>query len=183
MILADADLLGGPGSCHSGRPIGGGGLRGRNHTDVVPGEATDGEDVHFLDRDDRAVYGALVPRARARICLLGLLRQRGREVLTAKGYTKDDAANAMVSIFWHAATEVGTVPRLEHVPSAAQLADGVSRRDRTLPEKNGWDKLDLQIDDLYELLLQILDEGGIAQWRHLRELQDITERERRRSGR
>ena len=101
----------------------------------------------------------------------------------AKGYTKDDAANAMVSIFWHAATEVGTVPRLEHVPSAAQLADGVSRRDRTLPEKNSWDKLDLQIDDLYELLLQILDEGGIAQWRHLRALQDITERERRRSGR
>ena len=50
-------------------------------------------------------------------------------------------------------------------------------------QKNGWDKLDLQIDDLYELLLQILDEGGIAQWRHLRALQDITERERRRSGR
>ena len=159
---------------HSGRPIGGGGLRGRNHTDVVPGEATDGEDVHFLDRDDRAVYGALVPRARARICLLGLLRQRGREVLTAKGYTKDDAANAMVSIFWHAATEVGTAPWFEHVPSATQLADGVSRGDRTLPERNGWTELNLQIDDLWELLLQILDEGGIAQWRHLRALQDIT---------
>ena len=107
----------------------------------------------------------------------------GREVLTAREYTKDDAANAMVSIFRHAATEVGTVPRLEHVPSAAQLADGVSRRDRKLPKKNGWDKLDLQIDDLYELLLQILDEGVIAQRRHLRELQDISERERRRSGR
>ena len=69
------------------------------------------------------------------------------------------------------------------MPSAAQLADGVSRGDRTLPEKNGWDELDLQIDDLWELLLQILDEGDIAQWRHLSALQDITERERRRSGR
>ena len=101
----------------------------------------------------------------------------------AKVHTKDVATNAVVSLFWHAATEVGTAPRLEHVPSAAQLADGVSRRDRTLPEKNGWDKFDLQIDDLYEWLLQILVEGGIAQWRHLRALQDITERERRRSGR
>ena len=69
------------------------------------------------------------------------------------------------------------------MPSAAQSADGVSRRDRTLPEKNSWDKLDLQIDDLYGLLLQILVEGGIAQWRHLRAIQDITERVRRRSGR
>ena len=69
------------------------------------------------------------------------------------------------------------------MPSAAQSADGVSRRDRTLPKKNGWDELDLQIDDLYELLLQILVEGGIAQWRHLRAIQDITERVRRRSGR
>ena len=82
-----------------------------------------------------------------------------------------------------ATVEEETAPWTEHVPSAAQLADGVSRGDRTLPEKNGWDELDLQIDDLWELLLQILDEGGIAQWRHLRALQDITERERRRSGR
>ena len=69
------------------------------------------------------------------------------------------------------------------MPCAAQLADGVSRGDRTLPEKNGWNVLDLQIDDLWESLLQISDVGGIAQWRHLRALQDITERERRRSGR
>ena len=107
----------------------------------------------------------------------------GARFSLAKGYTKDVAANAVVSLFWHAATEAGTAPWFEHVPSAAQLADGVSRGDRTLPEKNGWDELDLQIDDLWVLLLQILDEGGIAQWRHLRALQDITERERRRSGR
>ena len=69
------------------------------------------------------------------------------------------------------------------MPSAAQSADGVSRKDRTWPKKNSWDVLDLQIDDLYELLLQILVEGGIAQWRHLRAIQDITERVRRRSGR
>ena len=104
----------------------------------------------FLYATITQCFGALVPRARARIRLLGLLRQRGREVLTAKGYTKDDAANAMVSISRHAATEVGTVPRLEHVPSAAQLADGVSRKNRTLPKKNGWGKLDLQIDEWRE---------------------------------
>ena len=68
----------------------------------------------------------------------------------AKGYTENVATNAVVSLFWHAATEVGTAPWFEHVPSAAQLADGVSRVDRTLPEKNGRDELDLQIDDLYE---------------------------------
>ena len=32
----------------------------------------------------------------------------------------------------------------------------ISRGDSTLPEKNGWDELDLQIDDPWELLLQIL---------------------------
>ena len=69
------------------------------------------------------------------------------------------------------------------MPSAAQLADGVSRGDRKLPEKNGCNELDLQIDDLWELLLQILNEGDIAQWRHLRASQDITEQERRKSGR
>ena len=100
-----------------------------------------------------------------------------------KVHTKDVSTNAVVSLFWHAATEVRTTLRLEHVPSAAQSADRVSRRDRTLPKKNGWDELDLQIDDLYELPLQILVVGGIAQWRHLRAIQDITERERRRSGR
>ena len=100
-----------------------------------------------------------------------------------KVHTKDVSTNEVVSLFWHAAAEVRTALRLEHVPSAAQSADGVSRRDRTWPKKNDWDVLDLQIDDLYELLLQILVEGGIAQWRHLRAIQDITERVRRRSGR
>ena len=66
----------------------------------------------------------------------------------AKVYTKDVATNAVVPLFRHATTEVRTEPRFEHVPSAAQLADGVSRGDRTLTEKNGWDELDLQIDDL-----------------------------------
>ena len=76
-----------------------------------------------------------------------------------------------------------TAPWTEHVPSTAQLADRVSRGDHTLPEKNGWNVLDLQIDDFWELQLKILDEGDIAQWRHLRASQDITEHERLRSGR
>ena len=64
------------------------------------------------------------------------------------------------------------------MPSAAQLADGVGTCVRTLPEKDGENELDLQIDVLWKLLLQILNEGDIAQWRHLRASQDITEQER-----
>ena len=72
----------------------------------------------------------------------------GARFSLAKVYTKDVATNAVVSLFWHATTEVRSAPRFEHVPSTAQLADGVSKSDRTLTEKNGWDELDLQIDDL-----------------------------------
>ena len=107
----------------------------------------------------------------------------GARFSLAKGYRKDVAANAIVPLFWHAATKVRRAPSFEHVPSAAQLAGGVSRGDSTWPEKNGWDELDLQIDDPWELLLQILKQCGIAQWQHLRAIQDITERERQRSGR
>ena len=66
----------------------------------------------------------------------------------AKAYTKDVATNSVVSLSWHATTEARSAPRFEHVSSAAQSADGVSKGYRTLTEKNGWDELDLQIDDL-----------------------------------
>ena len=56
--------------------------------------------------------------------------------------------NAVVSLHWHATTKARSAPRFEHVSSTAQSADGVSKGDRTLTEKNGWDELDLQIDDL-----------------------------------
>ena len=85
---------------------------------------------------------------------IGLLRRRRNEVLI--GEKKDVTAKAIVPLFWHATTKARTAPSFEHVPIATKLADGVSRGDSTWPEKNGWDELDLQIDDPWELLLQIL---------------------------
>ena len=51
---------------------------------MVPTEATVEKDVHFPDRDDSPVFGTLVLHARARLRLLGLLRQRRCKVLTGK---------------------------------------------------------------------------------------------------
>ena len=48
-----------------------------------------------------------------------------------KVYTKDVATNAVAALSWHATTEARPAPRFEHMPSAAQSADGVTKGDRT----------------------------------------------------
>ena len=96
----------------------------------------------------------------------------------AKGYTKELAANAFVFLFWHCVAEHCTSPWFEYVPSAAQVADRISRGDFDLPARKGWDIVDLELGDVWELLAASINEGGMAQWQHLRKLQIIVDRER-----
>jgi hypothetical protein len=102
----------------------------------------------------------------------------GARYSLAKGYTAEATANAFVSLFWHAAAEFATAPWFEHVPSDAQLADGVSRGDLSLAKTHGWTHMPLEIDDLWSMVLDIIESGGIAQREHVRRLLELVKRER-----
>ena len=50
-----------------------------------------------------------------------------------KGMTKDPEVNVLVGLFWSVSGILGLVPWIAYVNSAAQLADGLSREDLSLP--------------------------------------------------
>ena len=104
--------------------------------------------------------------------LLVILRQHWCIIFVGQGIYKGAGCQRLrVSLFWHCVAEHGTSPWFEYVPSAAQVADGISRGDFDLPARQGWDIVDLGLGDVWELLAAIINEGGMAQWQHLRKLQ------------
>ena len=97
----------------------------------------------------------------------------GARFSLVKGYSRDADANAIVSLFWHAAAEVLAAPFFEHVPSSAQLADKVSRNEHADALHQGWTRVDLDLDDLWDLLAEVITSGGVAQREHVAKLADI----------
>ena len=87
-----------------------------------------------------------------------------------RGYSKDADANAVISLFWHFAASNATSPWFEHVPSAAQLADGVSRDDLTLSEAYGWGEVGLDLTEVWAVVQNVIESGSVAQQRHLEAL-------------
>ncbi len=103
------------------------------------------------------VYWAFVDNCGARCSLL-------------KGYSKNPDGNLLISLFWHYAATKRTVPWFEHVPSAAQLADGVSRDDWTIPKERSWLRISPDFDPFWDLLCDILDSGSLATVDHVERL-------------
>jgi len=56
----------------------------------------------------------------------------------AKGYGSDKAVNAITATFWAMAVLSKKTPHFERVPSKANISDGVSRGDMSLPDEFGW---------------------------------------------
>ena len=104
------------------------------------------------------VYWAFVDNVGARCSLL-------------KGYSKNADGNLLVSLFWHHSALRRTYPWFEHVPSAAQLADGVSRDDWSIPSQRGWEYIDPDFSPFWTLLNEILDSGKLATMEHVRRLE------------
>ncbi len=96
----------------------------------------------------------------------------GARCSLSKGYTKNENGNALVSLFWHHAAGRMTLPWFEHVPSAAQLADGISRDDWTIPRARGWLLIQPDFTDFWDLLHDIFDSGQLATRQHVARLED-----------
>ena len=76
-----------------------------------------------------------------------------------RGYSKDRDANAIIALFWMSTLNQGVAPWLEHVPSAAQLADEVSRGDTTLADDEGWIERKFELEPVWRLRLETIKAG------------------------
>ena len=65
----------------------------------------------------------------------------------------------------------GTAPWIEHVSSAAQLADAVSRADLAAATKLGWQGWDLELAPLWDLLAEVIADGVACKFAQAVELE------------
>ena len=70
----------------------------------------------------------------------------------AKGYGRDPAVNNMLSFFWCFLAATGIFLHCEWVPSAHNLADGISRHSLDDAKQDDWKLLNLQLKPLYSIL-------------------------------
>ena len=96
-----------------------------------------------------------------------------------KGYSRDQDANAIISLFWGHAAMCKTAPWFERVPSAAQLADGVSRDDWELPFAQGWLRIEPNFDGIWDILFDMIGSGHIAGPTHIQAVRHWVKQQRR----
>lgn len=70
----------------------------------------------------------------------------------AKGYGRDEAVNNMLSFFWCFLAKVGIYLHCEWVPSAHNLADGISRHSLEEVTQGRWTLLDLPLKFFHSIL-------------------------------
>ena len=104
----------------------------------------------------------------------------GAEHALRKGFSRDRDANAIISLFWAAAAHCTTRPWFERVPSAAQLADGVSRNDDTAAQCIGSKRLDFDFDEIWGIIIDMVSAGGLADTSHRDSLLAAVNRQRAR---
>ena len=69
-----------------------------------------------------------------------------------KGYSKTVEANVLVALYWAQPARAASLPWFERVVPHNQLADGISRGDRTATQELGAVFLDVDWSDLYVIL-------------------------------
>ena len=65
----------------------------------------------------------------------------------------------MVGAFWFAVAKYSSYPWFHRVPTDSNCADGISRSDFTIPEKLGWQYLDIKWAFVYEELARYVVAG------------------------
>ena len=99
-----------------------------------------------------------------------------------KGYTADDSVNHLTSLYWCFCANARLAPWFDRVPSKAQLADGVSRRDFSIPEAYSWQVLHVDFSPLYEFLLRVILDQSFFSWHDVQQIEVICEALRRQAG-
>ena len=75
-----------------------------------------------------------------------------------KGYSNNEQANRLVTLFWCAVSERQGDPWFERVPTKANISDSVSRGDRKPAKTRGWIEVEVDLHEVWNLL----DEGVSA---------------------
>ena len=80
----------------------------------------------------------------------------------AKGYSSDDAVNALASLYWAGAALKGSSPWFERVSSSANLSDKISRHDFTLADKLNWRRVNINYEQFWQVLIEAVDAKAFA---------------------
>ena len=110
------------------------------------------------------------------------VENEGSKFALTKGFSRDTDTNAIISLFWGHSAVTGTHPWFERVASEAQVADGVSRDDWSLPNACGWTCIELALDEIWRVVLRVLDDGGVASLSHIQDLAAAARRARDAAG-
>ena len=86
-----------------------------------------------------------------RFIILWIDNKAGLPALS-KGYGRDPAVNNMLTFIWCFLAHTGIHLHCEWVPSAHNLADGISRHDLSEARLGGWSLLDLPLKPLHQIL-------------------------------
>jgi hypothetical protein len=71
-----------------------------------------------------------------------------------KGYSSDLSINALLTVFWAHQTQQGHDPWFERVSTKANISDAVSRADMTEATAKGWQHVDLDLGNVWPILLR-----------------------------
>jgi hypothetical protein len=104
----------------------------------------------------------------------------GAEHALRKGFSRDRDANSFISLFWVAAAALQVSPWFERVPSKAQLADGVSRGNDAYAIAIGSTRLDFCYAGVWDVILEVMQNGGLATDTHCGKLLALVKEERAR---
>ena len=104
----------------------------------------------------------------------------GAEHALRKGFSRDRDANSFISLFWVAAAALRVSPWFERVPSKAQLADGVSRGNDAEALELGSTRLDFCYAGVWDVILEVMELGGLASDVHCKKLLTVVNAERAR---
>ena len=85
-------------------------------------------------------------------------------------------------MFWTAAASLQAIPWFERVPSAAQLADGVSRGDDADALTIGSLRLEYDYTEVWTIINKMISAGGLADHRACAQLLAATKRQARLHG-
>ena len=96
-----------------------------------------------------------------RFLILWIDNKAGLSAL-AKGYGRDPAVNNMLTLMWCFLARTGIHLHCEWVPSAHNLADGISRHDLSEAKTGGWRLLDIPLKPLHQILQRCANDVDFA---------------------
>ena len=76
-----------------------------------------------------------------------------------KGYSNNEQANVLVTLFWSAVTERQGDPWFERVPTKANISDSVSRGDKGTAKQRGWAEVEVDLREVWNLLDEAVGAG------------------------